>query len=118
MNFPTTDPVLFDAVFIPGGSESVRALSKQGNALHFINATYRHCKTIGALGEGIELLQASSIKEGSLARSDSSSILSELGVVIGGSHADRQAFYKDFRDSLVEYRHWQREEKDSKKVPS
>ena len=52
--------VLYDAVFVPGGGH-VRALLDNGEALHFINEAFKHGKPIGALAEGIDLLQRASI---------------------------------------------------------
>jgi catalase len=55
---PTVHSVLYDAVLVPGGAESVRTLSGDGKAVHFVAEAYKHYKAIGALGEGSELLSA------------------------------------------------------------
>ena len=54
----TASSVLFDAVYVPGGIESVAALRDERDALEFVTEAYRHCKAIAANGEGIELLRA------------------------------------------------------------
>ncbi|MEU8267261.1 catalase [Sphaerisporangium sp. NPDC049002] len=54
---PTTASVLFDAVVVPGGEESVRALAEDGDAVHFVAEAYKHGKAVGALGTGAELLE-------------------------------------------------------------
>ncbi|RYE01819.1 MAG: catalase, partial [Sphingobacteriaceae bacterium] len=51
--------VLFDAVYIPGGKQSVEKLIMEGDALHFVDEAYRHCKAIAADKEGVDLLKAS-----------------------------------------------------------
>ena len=50
--------VLFDALVLPDGAAGVKALQKVGQTLEFIKDTYRHCKTILAIGESRVLLQA------------------------------------------------------------
>jgi catalase len=118
MNYPTTSSVMFDAILVPGGSDSVSALKDQGDALHFINEAYRHCKTIGALGEGIQLLQASAIKAVTFTNPEGNTTKVELGVVTGGKTAELKSFFKDFREALAQHRHWEREKKDKDKIPS
>jgi catalase len=39
----TTASVLYDAVFIPGGVESIQVMKGQGDVIHFINEAYKHC---------------------------------------------------------------------------
>ncbi|KAL7626476.1 catalase 1 [Parahypoxylon ruwenzoriense] len=48
---------MFDAVFVPGGAESVEALAKSGRALHWIREAFGHLKAIGGTGEAIELFR-------------------------------------------------------------
>lgn len=43
---------MFDALFIPGGAESVRTLASNGRAIHWVLEAFGHLKTIGAVGEG------------------------------------------------------------------
>lgn len=52
----TTESVLFDALYIPGGSKSLAALKKQSKAHKFINEALKHCKAIAADAEGEQLL--------------------------------------------------------------
>ena len=60
----TASSVLFDAVYVPGGAESVAALSLERDAVEFVTEAYRHCKPIAATGEGVDLLRAAGIAEG------------------------------------------------------
>ncbi|WP_181304070.1 catalase [Rufibacter sp. XAAS-G3-1] len=108
----TAASVLFDAVLVPDGKGCVELLKKQGDALHFLNETFKHCKTIGALGEGIALLQASDLKGVEYAQPASSGVSTSKGVVTAGSEADLTTFAEAFLTSLSEYRHWEREEKE------
>lgn len=50
----TAASVFYDAVFVPGGEASVAAMMKQGDAIHFVQEAFLHCKTIGAYGEGVQ----------------------------------------------------------------
>ncbi|TYB75834.1 catalase [Bizionia myxarmorum] len=52
----TTESVLFDAVYIPGGKKSMQGLMKESKFKKFINEAFKHCKTIAADHEGEELL--------------------------------------------------------------
>lgn len=54
-SFLTCSSVLFDAVYIPGG-QGLNELSQDADVMDFLNDAYRHCKVIGAQGDGIELL--------------------------------------------------------------
>jgi catalase len=54
--FTNAPSVMFDAVLIPGGSESVATLGGMGEAVHFVLEAYKHCKTICAVNDGAQLL--------------------------------------------------------------
>ena len=53
--------VLYDAVVLPAGADAVRQLRSDGRTLEFIKDQYRHCKSILALGESTQLLEACGI---------------------------------------------------------
>lgn len=53
--------VMFDAVYVPGGRESIDMLKQQGDGIHFVNEAFKHGKAIAATGEGVELLMGSDI---------------------------------------------------------
>jgi catalase len=54
----TASSVVFDAVYVPGGPQSVAALKDERDALEFVTEAYRHCKAIAADGDGVALLRA------------------------------------------------------------
>ncbi|HZG74914.1 MAG TPA: hypothetical protein VEZ72_03565 [Paenibacillus sp.] len=62
--------ILYDAVYIPGGRQSVDALMAQGDALHFVNEAFKHAKIVGASNEGVDLLAPSQIAGTPLAGAD------------------------------------------------
>lgn len=53
--------VLFDGLVLPDGEDAVEALRRNGHTLEFVKDTYRHCKTILALGASQSLLEAAGI---------------------------------------------------------
>jgi catalase len=104
--------IMYDAVFVPGGSESLEAMRKQGDVIHFINEAFKHCKPIGATGKGIELLGISQITGVNLSSGDNANkVVSEHGVVTteNGSLAD---FIEEFKSAIAQHRHWMRETKE------
>jgi catalase len=104
--FVTTASVLFDAVFVPGG-DSARTLAKSGDARHFVQEAYRHCKPVAASGTGVEMLQSLELPAVTLSTTET---VADKGVVSGGQADD------GFADRLVaameEHRHWNREMKE------
>ncbi|WP_026405945.1 catalase [Actinomadura rifamycini] len=104
---PTMASVLYDAVLVPGGEASVRTLSEDGDAVHFVAEAFVHCKAVGALDEGIGLLERAGLTgvrfAGEAAGGDA---LVDQGVVTtrghGGDFADR------FVDAVAAHRHWTR----------
>lgn len=47
---------MFDAIFVPGGDESIATLSKNGRALHYVREAFGHLKAIAATGAGVDLV--------------------------------------------------------------
>ena len=94
--------VLFAAVYIPGGAESIKALIAEPDAIHFINQAYKHCKAIAADKESIPLLKASYINEKAMTEDGK-------GIVTDGNA-------KKFIDAIAKHRFWEREEES--KVPA
>lgn len=114
--FLTVDSVLFDAVYVPGGTH-VETLMKQGDAIHFVNEAFKHCKPIGATGAGIELLQGSEARGASLADPmKGERVVADTGVVTSGTPEDVGAFAQVFKMAIAQHRHWAREMKE--RVPA
>ncbi|MCY8033201.1 catalase [Bacillus sonorensis] len=94
----TADSVLYDAVYIPGGKESIERLKKQKAALDFINEAFSHYKAIGALSEGIDLLMSAA----------GAHSVSEPGVITAASGKAIDAFSKELIEAIGEHRQWER----------
>ena len=56
--FANTSSVLYDAVFVPGGAQSVEMLTQQGDPRLFIDEAFKHGKPIAAFGGGVGLVRA------------------------------------------------------------
>ena len=91
-SFATSDSVMYDAVYIPGGKESVTMLLGDYEARHFVREAYNHGKAIATSADGNELLQSLGIKDSPGVVTDKSS---------GG-------VTKSFVDSITQHRHWNR----------
>ena len=111
--FVTTGSIQFDAVYVPGGRQSIDTLKMSGDAIHFVNEAFRHCKPIAASGEGVELLLASGIKGIELAAEEpQGKIVADKGVVTARQLTDAAAFNEQFQMAIKQHRHWDREEKE------
>jgi catalase len=92
--------IAFDAVFIPGGAASVKALTGDGVALHYVLEAYKHLKAIAYAGEAQELIDLLRLEPdaGLLTVSDSKS-------------------FAAFFDAIKQHRVWAREPK-AKAIPA
>ncbi|MDQ7997901.1 MAG: catalase [Luteibacter sp.] len=104
-SFLTSNSVLFDAIYVPGGRGSVDLLKRVPDVADFIKDSWRHCKAIAASGEGAELLVG---LPGGVAVGEKKDVRSEHGVVVTGGKAS-DGFAKGFVQALAAGRHWERE---------
>ncbi|MET0751786.1 MAG: catalase HPII [Pyrinomonadaceae bacterium] len=95
-SFLTAASVLFDAVYIPGGKQSVEALGGEPDASHFVDEAFRHCKAIAATGEGIGFINDTFAGK---AKGDKGVILGDKTGKIAG----------DFIKAIAQHRNWERE---------
>jgi catalase len=101
VSFEAAPSVLYDAVVVPGGDDAIKRLRADGRVLEFIKDQYRHCKSILALGEGIELLKACGISP-SLPGGDP-----DPGIITAASAA--RATTDAFVAAIARHRHFARE---------
>ncbi|MEZ4728498.1 MAG: DJ-1/PfpI family protein [Caldilineaceae bacterium] len=88
----TTASVLYDAVYVPGGTDSVNALQGSGDALRFIQEAFKHYKPLAAGSEGADFFQAAGIT-------------GEAGVVTGEDDGIADAFL----EAIGQHRFWDRQ---------
>ncbi len=92
--------VAFDAVYVPGGVASVKALGSNGVALHYLLEAYKHLKPIAVHEDAKPLLEKLHLQ-------------ADAGLLVG---SDAKAL-KAFVAALAEHRVWEREER-AKAVPA
>ena len=109
MTFVTAASVMFDAVYVPGGAQSIKMLKQQGEAVHFINEAFKHCKAIAATSEGVELLSMANLEGVKLSQDG---VRSEMGVVTSGQASDLKSIADDFISAIAQHRHWMRYQKE------
>jgi len=100
-SFLTSSSVLFDAVYIPGGLD-MNELSENPDVMDFLSDAYRHCKIIGAQGEGVELLSGASFAS-KLDNTDEGIVLEE--------NIESTEFTTNFIAAMANHRFWGREAK-------
>ncbi|OBH00362.1 catalase HPII [Mycobacterium sp. E2699] len=110
--FTTMASVLYDAVVVACGPDSVETLSRDGYAVHFVVEAYKHLKPIGAYGAGIKLLRAAHIDARLASDSEpATDVVSDRSVVTTTAAADEfpDAFAADFAAALARHRCWERQ---------
>ncbi|THX60164.1 catalase [Aureobasidium pullulans] len=71
---------MYDAIFIPGGADSIATLRKNGRALHYVREAFGHLKAIGATGEAVKFVQDACSLPG-VEFSESNNVVDSYGVV-------------------------------------
>ncbi len=103
----TMASVLYDAVLVGGGQESVEALRGNGAAVRYVAEAYKHAKPVGAIGEGVELLRDARLVD---ARLSDNGLEAESGVVTLAAPGDHDlgAFASAFAEAVAQHRHFDR----------
>jgi catalase len=94
--FANSSSVLFDAVYVPGGVESIELLKDIPDALRFIDEAYKHGKAIAASGEGVELVKET--KTGELVTDDDAAV---QGILFA---EDADTLAPDFIEAIANHR--------------
>jgi len=76
----TCKSVMFDAVVIVGGKQSIDTLSSVGEAMGFVCEAFKHCKAIAALDEGVDFLRSLPLPH-TLNLAKSSELVVDQGVI-------------------------------------
>ena len=91
---------MYDATYLPGGAASAATLRGNGDAVHFVEETYKHFKPIAAAADGRSVLTAAV----------GATAIGQPGVVTGGSGA---ALAAAFVRAIAAHRHWARQGTDA-----
>ena len=104
--FGNMPSIMFDAVLIPGGAQSATALCATGDAVHFVLEAYKHCKTICALNEGVQLLASLGLSAG---KNADQIALPAAGVLVADARKVAEGqIAQDFITAIAHHRHWDR----------
>jgi catalase len=110
--FLTAASVLYDAVYVPGGINSVATLEGEANAVHFLNEAFKHCKPIAAHEEARQVLDATYFAS-KIPKDTSQDIGLDAGLII---HSDLKKLATQFIKAIAMHRFWDREM--GRKVPA
>ncbi len=104
-SYRTAAAVLYDAVYIPGGMDSAEKLKTQNETSMFITDMLMHCKAIGAVSEGVDVLSAiAPVNRVSLSASE----LSTQDGVVTMRQNNMGSFHPEFISAIAAHRHWSR----------
>lgn len=109
-SFLTAASVNYDGVYIPGGRKSREALGENGDALHFVKEAFKHCKTLAASNDGVDLVSDSGISGVMLAQTDNKGkTVSDCGIITVRNTKMMTEFSAEIIKALSLHRHWCRE---------
>ena len=110
-SFSTTTSVFYDAVYVPGGINSVATVEADPDAIHFLNEAFKHCKAIAVDKEAIQVLKATYFGR-KIPKDNSDETIQMEGIIVG----DIKAFTKQFIQAIAQHRFWDRE--NARNVPA
>jgi catalase len=94
----TSSSVLYDALYVAGGQQSVDSLMQKKEAAYFVDEAFSHFKAVGAGKEAAALLAKAGIAlEGGAP-----------GVVLFESSNEVAGESQKFIDTIIQHRHWNR----------
>ncbi len=111
-SFLTTASVLYDAVYVPGGTNSVATLEDDADAVHFLNEAFKHCKAIAADNDAKQVLRSTYFGR-KLPEDKSDETVVKEGIVISGK---TDKLLSQFILAIKQHRFWEREK--PRKVPA
>src|SRR5690606_6241478 len=101
----TAASVLYDAVYVPGGTNSAATIEGEPNAIHFLNEAFKHCKAIAVADAARHVLGATYFAHKLPAGSGSDGVMRE-GIIID---SDTAMLAKQFKAAIAQHRFWDRE---------
>ncbi len=103
----TMASVLYDAVLVAGGRESVEELRGNGAAMRYVAEAFKHAKPLGAIGDGVALLREAPIDDANLS---DNGLVDDAGVVTLAStdNGELDAFAAAFSAAIAGHRHFDR----------
>lgn len=111
-SYLTAASVLYDAVYVPGGTNSVATVESEADAIHFLNEAFKHCKAIAADASAMQVIEATYFSNKLPADFTDQTVLKE-GIVIND---DPEALADKFILAIAQHRFWEREK--PRKIPA
>ncbi|WP_426293542.1 catalase [Dyadobacter endophyticus] len=111
-SFLTAASVLYDAVYVPGGTNSVATVEADADAVHFLNEAFKHCKAIAADAGAMQVIESTYFARKIPADFSDDSVLLD-GIVISD---DTAKLAKQFITAIAQHRFWEREK--PRKIPA
>jgi catalase len=111
-SFLTAASVFYDAVYVPGGTNSVAELEACPEAVHFLNEAFKHCKAIAADAGAMQVLEATYFRKKLPAEFSEERVMQE-GIVVSNDPAELAPL---FIRAIAQHRFWEREV--PRKVPA
>jgi catalase len=110
----TVASVLYDAVVVADGLESVGALVNDGYAVHFVAEAYKHAKALGVIGAGDRLVDAARLPVTEPSdRIDAPASKPMTGaldgvVILAPGDDNLAAFTEELVEAITSHRHYER----------
>ena len=111
-SFLTAASVLYDAVYVPGGTVSAATLEGEPDAIHFLNEAFKHCKPIAADLDAAQVFSKTYFSR-KLPKTYTEETVLRDGIAIGD---EIKGLSKLFILAIAQHRFWDREKPD--KVPA
>lgn len=111
-SYLTAASVLYDAVYVPGGTNSVATVEAEADAIHFLNQAFKHCKAIAADAQAIQVLEATYFIKKLPVDFTEENVLAE-GVIVSD---DAAQLAEKFVLAIEQHRFWEREK--PRKIPA
>lgn len=108
----TAASVLYDAVYVPGGTNSVATIEADADAVHFLNEAFKHCKAIAADAGAMQVIESTYFARKVPSDFSDESVLLD-GIVISDNPAK---LAKQFISAIAQHRFWEREK--PRKIPA
>lgn len=104
-SFLTAASVLYDAVYVCGGTNCAATLEAEANAVHFVNEAFKHCKAIAADESAVQVLEATYFFKKLPAKYTEETAMLE-GVMVS---ANASELAEIFSKMIAMHRFWDRE---------
>ncbi|WP_353721082.1 catalase [Dyadobacter sp. 676] len=111
-SFLTAASVFYDAVYVPGGVNSVASVEADADAVHFLNEAFKHCKAIAADAGAMQVIEATYFARKIPAEFSDESVMLD-GVVISDNP---ETLARQFISAIAQHRFWEREK--PRKIPA